>query len=64
MGLRQEYAVAPAYPEQFAFLSMETVHGGGEEGCVPESCSSRYAGIDKGIGSREQMLGGIPKPIG
>lgn len=55
---------APAHPEEFAFLSVETVHGGGEEGCVPESCSYSYAGVDKGTGSRAQMLGSIPKPIG
>lgn len=64
MGLGQEYAIAPAYPEQFAFLSVEAVHGGGEEGCVPEPCSYRYAGFSKGTGSRAQMLGSVPKPIG
>jgi len=52
MGLGQGYAVAPTYSEQLAFLSVATVHDGGEEGCVLESCCYRYAGLYTGTGSR------------
>lgn len=62
-GLGQEYAITSAYPEQFALICVETVHGRGEESCVPDSCSYRYAQIDKGSGSRAQVLESVPKPI-
>lgn len=55
--------MALVYPEQFAFLSVETVHSGGQEGCVPEPCFYRYSGVNEGMGSRVQILGRVPKLI-